>query len=895
MHKRVVTHILVYVLLLLAAAGYRYAPLVPAAPPPPPYGIVTSNEYTVEELIRDIFVAGTCDNVSNIEAIGDTRGIGYFEDEQSTLDMSRGIILATGPIEHAAGPNEATDRSGNFNDSQGDPDLSLLSTFDVRDAVGIAFDFVPLDSTVSFSYVFASEEYCEFAGSIYNDVFGFFVSGPGINGNFSNQAENVALIPGTNDFVSINNVNHQENESYYVHNELNEDLVICNTPPHPGAYLSLIEYDGFTVRLTAKLNLVPCETYRIRLVVSDVGDNFFDSAVFLEAGSFDLGGEVSVKASPVGASALQPAEEGCGGAAIIFERPPGASDEQPVSVNYIVHPSSTATQGEDFAPLPGYVTIPAGSSSVSVPVTVYNDGIPEPQEHISVWLDIPCACYADSTKVYLQDSPPLQLQLPDAYICEGGTGALQAGYLSGTPPYTYAWSTGSNSSSIHIPGMAGNSYALTVTDACGNVATDTALSHLVAPPTAVLSGMADICAGDTAWLPLQLSGSPPWEIKYLLNGEEQPALILDSHGDFPATLSGAYQLTEVFDAGCSGEAEGSANVTVREIRAVGNTTAVSCFGAEDGRISVVLEGGSPPYDYFWLDLPVPTLEREGLTAGDYVLAVADAGGCQQEFTFSIGSPAPIQGLQPDCERLENTGELALSILGGSPPFEMFVDGQLMALESLPNLLRAGQAYNIRITDSRGCTFSEEMTWPAGAAGYLSLPPKITIKLGEIDTLKPLTGYPLALIDEAAWLPAEGLSCTDCVEPVLQITASRHYTFTMTDIYGCQVAAEVFVEVDERISTFVPTAFSPNGDQVNDLLTVFANDFQVAQVLQFQVFDRWGGMMYEARDFPPNSQRIGWDGTFRGSPMNEGVYTYVAKLLLSNGNERILGGHCILMR
>ena len=88
---------------------------------------------------------------------------------------------------------------------------------------------MPLDSIVTFRYVFASEEYCEFVGSIYNDVFGFFIRSTFISGEFSNNSRNVALIPGSDDYVSINSVNYQQNEAYYIRNELIDDAVICGT------------------------------------------------------------------------------------------------------------------------------------------------------------------------------------------------------------------------------------------------------------------------------------------------------------------------------------------------------------------------------------------------------------------------------------------------------------------------------------------------------------------------------------------------------------------------------------------------------------------------------------------------------------------------------------------
>jgi len=181
--------------------------------------INTKNELEVEDLVKDVFIKGNCRNVSNISAIGSKElSIGQFENGEGVININDGIILSTGTIELAHGPNITSEVSYSFNEISEDPDLSRLATGILYDATGIEFDFVPLDDKVSFRYVFASDEYCEYVGTEFNDVFGFFVSGPGINGSFENNAINVASLLGTDQDVSINTVNHLENVNFYVDN-----------------------------------------------------------------------------------------------------------------------------------------------------------------------------------------------------------------------------------------------------------------------------------------------------------------------------------------------------------------------------------------------------------------------------------------------------------------------------------------------------------------------------------------------------------------------------------------------------------------------------------------------------------------------------------------------------
>ncbi|MEQ8703193.1 MAG: choice-of-anchor L domain-containing protein [Phaeodactylibacter sp.] len=879
-------------LVLFALAGSSWSERPPYALPS--NGIITDNSYTVEELVQDVFVNGACNTITNIQAIGNEEGIGYFEDGASSIGMERGVILSTGPTENAHGPNDYTDLSGNFNDTNGDPDLNLMATGAVKDAVGIEFDFTPLDSTVAFRYVFASEEYCEFVGSIYNDVFGFFISGPGINGSFSDNAENVAILPGTSDYVSINSVNYQDNAQLYVHNELATDANVCDISIPSGAYHPFIEYDGFTTRLTAVLKLIPCETYHIRLVVSDVGDNFFDSAVFLEAESFNLGGEVKVSAG-TGATPQDPALEGCSGNYFKFERAPDTDDSFPLSVNYLISSSSTAEEGVDFTSLPGSITIPAHQNYVALPVELINDGLVEPLEQIDLKLDIPCACYSDSTTMYITDSPGFDLTVADVAVCENSTNIMPAQIEGGTGGFTYQWSTGAGSNAITVSADNTGPYFLTVTDACGNTEVDSAYTFTTPPPTAVLSGYGQICQGDTAWLNVDLQGTPPWQLGYQVAGQQfDVQQILQSPFQLPAVLQGTHELTWVADSGCEGEASGTALVEVNTINVSATTQDATCSGVADGQITATLNGGTPPYDWFWLDTPAPDLQRKDLSPGSYVILVTDDSGCEAEATFTISSPPPLEPLEFDCEAIAS-GAIDARPTGGTPPYLFSIDGAPFGGAELLDQLTAGEEYTISILDAMDCEVEQDIRWPATYEQLVNLPATMEINLGQPDTIRPVFNIPLSLIASIRWTPSIGLSCFDCPFPEVNITQPQTYTLRVVDVYGCSIEVSISITLDESIDIFIPTAFSPNGDQVNDQLNVYANAHQVAKVLTFRVFDRWGGLMFEARDFPPNSERLGWDGTFRGQPMDPGVYTYMAILELTTGTRKTIGGHALLMR
>lgn len=864
--------------------------------PPPPAGIHTEGGISAEDLVKNVFAeGGVCDNIFNIKRIGNANGVGYFENGSSSIGLDRGIILSTGPISNSHGPNSATDKSGNFYDNTSDQDLHQLTTHAVKDAVGVEFDFIPLDSFVTFRYVFASEEYCEFVGSIYNDVFGFFIRGPGIAGGFSGNAANVALIPGTDDFVAINSVNHIQNSGYYIRNERPEDSGECNIPYQVSPFGQLIEYDGFTTQLTATLRLSPCNTYHIRLVVADVADNYYDSAVFLEAGSFNLGGQVALGS---GANVLPGASvyEGCDDGYFVFERAQGQDDDFPLTVHFKVANTSQAHEGTDFAPIPHVVTIPSGQHSVHLPINTLNDGITEGTENLVLVLDIPCACYSDSAKLVILEPPPLIVDLPDAYTCANEPVAMSATVDGGVPPYTYRWSDESTGTSIVADPADGITYWLQVTDGCGHTATDTSNIIVTIPPTASLSGSARICEGDTTYFPMMLTGAPPWTIQYTVNGILQPPVegINDPNFQFPAYLGGNYQLIDVVDQACNGYASGGALIDLITLNVTGQISPLVCFGDSDAAISVQITGGTPPYHLQWSNGLGSGYTVSGLSAGNYFLSINDQEGCDKVIPFEITEPELLQGIEIDCEQLAS-GDLLLHATGGMPPYSYSVNGGPLTDASVFQTLEAGQTYQLRIRDAGGCEFQQTLLMPAAYDRMVELPDLLELKLGASLTLQPVLNIPESLVASIEWAPADSLSCSDCLQPELTTLFGGYYTIKVTDVFGCEGFAGVKVLIDHAIDAYIPNAFSPNGDEINDKLTVFANPFQVLEVESLTVYDRWGGMLYEEKQFAPNESRFGWDGTARSKPLDPGIYVYVARLLLVNGATRILTGEVILLR
>lgn len=217
-------------------------------------------------------IVGSGITFSNASYKGASIASGIFTDGlASGLGIEKGIILTTGNANYAVGPNDSDNKTG-VNGQPGDVDLNtLVSGSSTSDASVLEFDFTSTTGDLFFNYVFASEEYNEYVNSSFNDVFGFFVDG-----------KNIALIPGTNTPVSINNVN---GGNPYGSNAQNPQFFNNNDLTDGGPFYNL-QYDGFTKVFTAKIQGLSAGQHRIKLAIADVGDSGWDSAVFIQAGTF---------------------------------------------------------------------------------------------------------------------------------------------------------------------------------------------------------------------------------------------------------------------------------------------------------------------------------------------------------------------------------------------------------------------------------------------------------------------------------------------------------------------------------------------------------------------------------------------------------------------------------
>jgi hypothetical protein len=240
---------------LAVVFGVGGAVAVPNTVSAAPWSVTSQLDGTTPAQLASTLV-GPGVTVNSAAFSGDPRAAGLFEDSAASVGLASGIVLSSGDVHDVVGPNVAID-TGEDLGQPGDSLLTSLSGQPTFDAASLDITFTPTNPQLAINYVFSSEEYTEWVGTAYNDVFAFFVNGV-----------NCALTPGTNNPITVNTINPGSNALFYVPNE-------------PPTYDT--EFDGFTVVLTCRAAVNPGVPNTMRLVIADAGDEILDSAVFLQA------------------------------------------------------------------------------------------------------------------------------------------------------------------------------------------------------------------------------------------------------------------------------------------------------------------------------------------------------------------------------------------------------------------------------------------------------------------------------------------------------------------------------------------------------------------------------------------------------------------------------------
>ena len=464
-------------------------------------------------LVDNILLGGGI-TASNHAYQGEPVQIGWFNAVNTTLGIDSGIVMSTGDIyslDPVIGgsfpliPNTVTDPDL-LNVANSVPGLigQSFTVTSVNDIAILEFDFVPTSDSLKFRYVFGSQEYFAYENTQYNDVFGFFLSGPGIAGPYSapvahpNGSINLAIIPNSTPPlpVTISSVNSVTpiNQQYFVDNS--------------AGLSSIASADGLTTVLTARA-LVQCnQTYHIRLAIADGSDGALDSYVWLEAGSFssplldivdNLGIDSTVMNIPCNASIMLTADGGTGASYQWFD-----------STATVISTDSFLIVG------PGTFWVEASSFG--------------------------CPVVSDTLKVIAEDSPSFDFGLDYTIPCNTTTilDPVVTGGL-GNVFYTYNWSNGSTDSTIEA---SEGTYHLQVDDGTGCYYRDTIIITEDAIPTASISGGGSVCAdGTTVDISFTFNSTLlPWDLTYTNGAASSTVNVPTSNYTFSTNIAGQYAI-----------------------------------------------------------------------------------------------------------------------------------------------------------------------------------------------------------------------------------------------------------------------------------------------------------------------------------------------------------------
>lgn len=492
------------------------------------------------------------------------------------------------------------------------------------------------------------------------------------------------------------------------------------------------------------------------------------------------------------------------------------------------------------------------------------------------------ACGVSDTIMILDFATTLDLG-EDQTLCDGETIRLMPLEVANG---FYLWNDGTEGPILEAtqPGE----YILSLTNPfCGTIQ-DTVM---VSPTPAIIleiTGPDFACAGETVSL---TAGNPNPNLEY--SWVDADGIPLSQTATYSFTATQSLDISIFATDGCGTATEEVAfpvYTTIADAEPVGTTC-----GLPNGQLTLTQLGGTAPYSVQWTDAQgtiVATGEAalDSLAAGTYSLLVTDNLGCTYMDDYLV---APSEGLavevniqDPNC--LAPGGELIATAIGGLAPFNYSLDGGPVQTTGVFSDLSAG-AYLLEVWDAQACDTMLELNLAEAIIPQLTLTASTTdLSLGDSTALMALTNLLSEDITVITWLPTDGLSCADCLNPTASPTADITYTLSLINTDGCTATATISLTVDTAVELYIPNIFSPNNDGNNDFFRVYPGK-GVAEIESVQVFDRWGGLVYEA------ANNEGWDGRAGKDPAAPGVYVYQVGVRLFDGTIRIESGDITLIR
>jgi len=777
---------------------------------------------------------------------------GTFQGTASNLGIASGILLTTGRVSDAVGPNNNGDAGTNNGINFSDPDLTGIESSATYDPCILEFDAVPSCDTLSFTFSFGSEEYPEYVNQGYNDIYGIFVTGPNPAGP-AYSGYNMAILPpptppGT--AVSINNVNNGfsnncpatgpcTNCAYYVEN--------CNG--------TSVEYDGFTKPITISIHVKPCGSYHFKLAIADAGDGKYDSGVF-----FSLQSLACNPLPIVLTTAVTPAKCSANNGTATVNSTGGT---QPYTYTWNTVPVQVTQTATGLAP---------GTYSVKV-------------------ADAGGCFYSTATVVVTGTGGFTSTVSSTPSTCtSGGTAAVTP--AGGAAPYTYIWSPGGGATSS-ISGLSAGSYSVSVTDANGCTGNYSVAVASVGGFTLSTSSAPALCfaaANGTASAVLT-GGTAPYTYLWSPGGAITANVTGLSAGSYSVLVTDAYGCTKTH------------SVTITEPAAItGNITGsanVLCFGGTNGSATASASGGVGAITYVWSTVPPQTgVTATNLSSGNYAVTIKDANGCSISQSVTITQPAAlavsITTVPASCNTKDGSATAAPS--GGTPPYTyLWLTTPFIQATPTATGLGAG-TYTAIVTDSKGCSLPPK---PVSVLGASSLVADFSFSPGVIDWLNPFAAFTdLSSGNISTWSwnfgdPASGTNDFSSLP-------NPFHTYSDTGIYcielfisdnqtGCKDSITKCLKVEGPCTIYIPNSFTPNNDGINEVFLAYG---LCIKEFRMMIFDRWGNKIFES-----DALSKGWNGKMKNDVdiVQEDVYVWKIHIIDTYGKSHNYTGRVTVVK
>jgi gliding motility-associated-like protein len=361
------------------------------------------------------------------------------------------------------------------------------------------------------------------------------------------------------------------------------------------------------------------------------------------------------------------------------------------------------------------------------------------------------------------------------------------------------------------------------------------------------------------------------------------------------------------DNGCESQATINVNEDTTAPTAITSVTEEFDCVTESVSLSGVGSSTGAQFSYEWSGIGTidngATLDPVVYQPGVYSLLVTDTNnGCTQSSSVAAtedpNMPSSFGTLVEDPLCYGDNGSIAvLEIIGGTAPYLVSLDGgnSFGSQTSFTNLDPGD--YDLVIQDALGCELSETLSIQGVDELTVDLEdmPEVLI-FGDNYEIIVSTNILMEDLDTIIWSPTTGLDLTDPLRPRIDtILEMAVYTVTVINNNGCSATDQIVLRVAKDKDIFIPNVFTPgNGDGVNDFLNVFGNTKRINQINSFQVYNRWGEMVYQRANFQPNNPSEGWDGTFRGELVNPAVFIYWAEVEFIDGSTKIFKGDVTVM-